>query len=198
MGKRSEKRGGFWSEWNDGDNSKKEQGPSHRRGRRGRARSERGQQWRQHFNNYMGAYPEDHWLFSGRRFRPWHGGRAGFNPFVANLMSMGGGLLPVLVLQLIAEEPRYGNEVMKLIRKRTAGQWAANPGAIYPLLTQLEEEGFIAGEWEDSRKRTMRIYQITPEGEEELTRLKEIIRPKLSEAISVLQEFEEGLNGTAG
>ena len=112
-------------------------------------------------------------------------------------MSLGGGLLPVLVLQLIAEEPRYGNEVMKLIRERTAGQWTANPGAIYPLLTQLEEEGFISGDWEDTRKRTMRIYQITPEGEEELARLKDIIRPKLSEAISVLQEFEKGLNGTA-
>lgn len=192
-----EKRGKFWNEWKDWNNSEEEHGPPHRRGRRGRGRNERGQQWRQHFNNYMGAYPEDHWLFSGRRFRPWHGGRARFNPFVANLMSMGGGLLPVLVLQLIAEEPRYGNEVMKLIRERTAGQWTANPGAIYPLLTQLEEEGFISGDWEDTRKRTMRIYQITPEGEEELARLKDIIRPKLSEAISVLQEFEKGLNGTA-
>ena len=111
-------------------------------------------------------------------------------------MSMGGGLLPILVLQLIAEEPRYGNEVMKLIRKRTAGQWVANPGAIYPLLTELEEEGLIAGEWENERKRTMRIYQITPQGEEELTKLKEIIRPKLSEAISMLQVLEAGLNGT--
>jgi DNA-binding PadR family transcriptional regulator len=109
-------------------------------------------------------------------------------------MSMGGGLLPVLVLQLIADEPRYGNELMKLIRKRTAGQWVANPGAIYPLLTQLEEEGFISGEWDDERKRTTRMYEITPAGEEELGRLKEIIRPKLSEAIEVLQDLEEGLN----
>jgi DNA-binding PadR family transcriptional regulator len=144
----------------------------------------------------MGAYPEDHWLFGGRRFRPWHHGRANFNPFVANLMSMGGGLLPILVLQLIAEEPRYGNEVMKLIRKRTAGQWVANPGAIYPLLTELEEEGLIAGEWEDERKRTRRIYQITSQGEEELAKLKEIIKPKLSEAINMLQVLEAGLNGT--
>lgn len=186
--------GRFWSEWDDGDDPDEQRGPN--RGRRGFARGERGQHWRQHFNNYMGAYPEDHWLFSGRRFRPWHHGRANFNPFVANLMSMGGGLLPILVLQLIAEEPRYGNEVMKLIRKRTAGQWVANPGAIYPLLTELEEEGLIAGEWENERKRTMRIYQITPQGEEELTKLKEIIRPKLSEAISMLQVLEAGLNGT--
>ena len=110
-------------------------------------------------------------------------------------MSMGGGLLPVLVLQLIAEEPRYGNEVMKLIRERTAGQWVANPGAIYPLLTQLEQERLITGEWEDERKRTTRIYQITPQGEDELARLKEIIKPKLAEAIGMLQDLEQGLNG---
>jgi DNA-binding PadR family transcriptional regulator len=142
----------------------------------------------------MGHYPEDHWLFGGRRFRPWHEGRANFNPFVANLMSMGGGLLPVLVLQLIAEEPRYGNELMKLIRRRTGDQWIANPGAIYPLLTQLEAEGHISGEWEDPVKRRTRVYKITPDGEKELSRLTDIIRPKLSEAVRVLQELEAGLN----
>jgi PadR family transcriptional regulator PadR len=180
----------FWAEWDDS-----EELPSARRGRHRRVRGERAQQWREHFNDHMGTYPEEHWLFSGRRFRPWHRGRPDFNPFVANLMSLGGGLLPVLVLQLIAEEPRYGNEVMKLIRKRTARQWVANPGAIYPLLTELEEQGLIEGEWEDARKRTMRNYQITPSGKIELARLKEIIKPKLSEAIEVLQDLEKELNG---
>ncbi|MFN2138766.1 MAG: hypothetical protein ACK2UK_22610, partial [Candidatus Promineifilaceae bacterium] len=95
----------FWRSWEDED---EELGPApHRRRGRRWARTERGQQWRQHFNRFTGVYPEDHWLFGGRRFRPWHHGRPGFNPFVANLMSMGGGLLPVLVLALIDEEPRY-------------------------------------------------------------------------------------------
>jgi DNA-binding PadR family transcriptional regulator len=181
----------FWADWEDADEA-----PSPRRGRRGKPRGERAQQWREHFNDHMGTYPEDHWLFSGRRFRPWHRGRPDFNPFVANIMSLGGGLLPVLVLQLIAQEPRYGNEVMKLIRQRTARQWVANPGAIYPLLTELEEQGLIQGEWGDERKRTTRIYQITPAGENELARLKEIIKPKLSEAIEVLQDLEKELNGS--
>lgn len=193
MNKGFGKGAGFWAEWETPDD---EQGP--RRGRRRWARSERGEHWRQHFNNYMGEYPEDHWLFGGRRFRPWHRGRAGFNPFVANLMSMGGGLLPVLVLQMIAEEPRYGNEITKLIRQRTGGQWMANPGAMYPLLTQLEEEGFITGEWEDPRKRTMRVYSITPQGKLELARLIEIVRPKISEMITVLTGIEEGMSATTG
>ena len=190
----TKKSGGFWTEWDNWDDDEEPQGPRRRRGFR--ARGERGQQWRQHFNSYMGAFPEEHWLFSGRRFQPWHRGRADFNPFVANLMSLGGGLLPVLVMQFIADEPRYGNEIMKLIRQQRAGQWKANPGAIYPLLTQMEEQGYIQGEWEDSRKRTTRIYKITAEGEKELARLKEIIKPKLSEAITILQDLEKELNGS--
>lgn len=182
----------FWAGWEDLEDDEERPAPP----RRGRGRKARSEHWRQYFNSYMGANPEEHWLFGGRRFRPWHHGRSGFNPFVANVMSMGGGLLPVLVLQLIADEPRYGNEIMQLIRQRTAGQWVANPGAIYPLLTQMEGEGFITGEWDDPRKRTTRVYQITPEGEVELTRLKEIVQPKLSEAIMVLQDIENSLNGT--
>jgi PadR family transcriptional regulator PadR len=181
------KQSDFWQDWDESETPHK--------ATRGRRR-ERAQQWRHHFNNQMGTYPEEHWLFGGRRFQPWHRGKANFNPFVANVMSMGGGLLPVLVLQLIAEEPCYGNEVMKLIRKRTSGHWLANPGAIYPLLTQLEEEGFITGAWEDKQKRTTRIYQITLQGEQELARLKEVIKPKLSEAVSILQEIEQSLNNT--
>ena len=183
---------GFWPEWD----SQEEQNPRRRGGRRW-ARSERGQRWRQHFHDYVGTFPEEHWLFSGRRFRPWHHGRADFNPFVANLMSMGGGLLPVMVLKLIAEEPRYGNEITTLIRERTGGHWMGNPGAIYPLLTQLEEEGLVEGEWEDARKRTMRIYRLTPLGEQELDHLTAIIRPKLLEAVTVLQNLNQGLDKPA-
>lgn len=181
---------GFWSDWYAQDSPESEAGRHHRRRRRG----DRSERWRRHFHDHAGAYPEEHWLFGGRRFSPWHHGRPGFNPFVANVMSLGGGLLPVLVLQIISEQPRYGNEVMKLLRERTAGQWVSNPGAIYPLLTQLEEEGLINGKWADDRKRTMRIYRITPRGEEELARLKEIVQPKLSEAVGVLQEIERSLN----
>ena len=173
----------FWKDWDDS-------GPR-RRGRK--FRGEYAQQWRQHFNTHMGTYPEDHWLFGGRRFRPWHHGRASFNPFVANVLSLGGGLLPVLVLQLIAEEPRYGNEIMTMIAGRTGGQWVANPGAIYPLLNELEEQGLISGSWDDPRKRTTRIYEITPLGQEELERLTAIIQPKLAEAVTVLGGIEQWL-----
>jgi len=154
--------------------------------------------WNEFFFGFMGASPEEHWFFGGRRFSPWHQGMDTFNPFVASLLSKGGGLLPLLVMQLVAQKPRYGNEIMEIIAERTGGQWVSNPGAIYPLLTQLEEQGLVEGLWEDPQKRTIRIYSLTEDGVQELARLKAIVRPKLAEAIEVLQKFEGDLNDDAG
>lgn len=142
--------------------------------------------WRQFFFQFFGVWPENHWIFGGRRFGPWQQGMDSFNPFVATLLSKGGGLLPLYVLHLVSQQPRYGNEIMDILAERTNGQWVSNPGAIYPLLTQLEEEGFIQGEWADPAKRTVRTYTITVSGQLELNRLKEIVGPKLEETIQVL------------
>ncbi len=145
--------------------------------------------WRDFFRQTFGVWPEEHWIVGGRRFSPWHQGVDAFNPFVATLLSKGGGLLPLYVLHLIFQKPRYGNEIMELMSKRTNGQWVSNPGAIYPLLGQLEKEGFIEGKWEDPDKRTIRIYHITPAGQAEVHRIIMIVIPKLTETVQVLQEF---------
>jgi len=154
--------------------------------------------WREFFHKTFGNWPEEHWVFGGRRFSPWHQGIDSFNPFVASLLSKGGGLLPLYVLHLVAQKPRYGNEIMDLLAERTNGQWVSNPGAIYPLLTLLEREGFIKGEWEDPDKRTVRIYTITRPGQEEVTRITTIVAPKVEETIRVLQEFLQDLQNPGG
>lgn len=149
--------------------------------------------WREMFAQFLGQPPEQHWMFGGRRFKPWQMGEAFFNPFVAIVLSKGGGLLPLYVLHLLDQQPRYGNELMSMIEKRTAGGWATNPGAIYPLLDDLEEQRLIAGEWADPDKRTVRRYTITDAGRDELDRLKAVMRPKLREALEVLKDMLEDL-----
>lgn len=149
--------------------------------------------WQEHFYEFMGTRPEEHWAFGGRRFTPWHQGEDTFNPFVAGLLSKGGGLLPIYVLHLLEQGPRYANEIMDLIIERTGGGWSANPGAMYPLMTLLENNGLVEGEWGDPRKRTVRVYQLTREGYRELERLKAIVRPKLKEAIAVLNTLVSDL-----
>jgi DNA-binding PadR family transcriptional regulator len=152
--------------------------------------------WRDFFHTFTGEWPEQHWAFGGRRFHPWHQGDVSFNPFVANLFSQGGGLLPLIVLHLLREKPRYGNELMSLITEKTAGQWAANPGAIYPLMTELENRGLVEGEWDDPRKRNVRIYHLTDRGQREMDRVKAIVLPKLDEAVEVLQTLANDLNNS--
>ena len=182
----------FWCEWRD-------ERHHHGHGREipaGQALSPKEMEaWREFFHKTFGNWPEEHWIFGGRRFSPWHQGMDSFNPFVANLLSKGGGLLPLYVLHLVAQKPRYGNEIMDLLAGRTNGQWVSNPGAIYPLLTLLERESFISGEWEDPEKRTIRVYTITQAGQEEVIRIKTIVLPKIEETISVLQELAKDLQG---
>jgi DNA-binding PadR family transcriptional regulator len=181
-------RGGrnFWSDWHD---------ERHHHGHGGdiplgQALSPKEMEaWREFFHQSFGTWPEDHWIFGGRRFSPWHQGMETFNPFVATLLSKGGGLLPLYVLHLISQKPRYGNEIMDQLAERTNGQWVSNPGAIYPLLNLLEKEGFIDGKWEDPDKRTVRIYTIAPLGQAEVSRIEMIVMPKLTETLQVLQDL---------
>ncbi|HLY06711.1 MAG TPA: PadR family transcriptional regulator [Rhizomicrobium sp.] len=64
-------------------------------------------------------------------------------------------------MALIAEEPRHGYELIKLIEERSGGSYGPSPGVIYPTLAWLEDMGYARIETEDSgRKR----YSITREG----------------------------------
>ena len=190
--RRDHRTGGrnFWNEWRD-------ERHHHWHGEpipTGQALSPKEMEaWREFFHQTFGNWPEEHWIFGGRRFSPWHQGIDSFNPFIATLLSKGGGLLPLYVLHLISQQPRYGNEIMDLLAERTNGQWVSNPGAIYPLLTELEKEGFVEGQWEDPDKRTIRIYTITPNGKAEVSRIGMIVIPKLTETVQVLQALTENL-----
>jgi DNA-binding PadR family transcriptional regulator len=71
------------------------------------------------------------------------------------------GELRLVVLALIAEQPRHGYEIIKAIEERTAGTYSPSPGVIYPTLTMLEELGHATVAEQAGKK----LYAITPEGE---------------------------------
>jgi DNA-binding PadR family transcriptional regulator len=150
--------------------------------------------WREHWEKSFGKDWQRHWVFGGRRFRHWVEGEE-TNPFVAAILSRGGGLLALYVLHLLAEQPRHGNDVMRQIEQRTMGSWSSNPGAIYPLLSSMEANGLVQSQWEDPDKRTRRIYQLGDEGRQELARLRGALRPKVMEAIEVLHVLYDDLYG---
>lgn len=70
------------------------------------------------------------------------------------------GDLRLLALALIAEQPRHGYEIIKLLEEKTAGWYSPSPGIVYPTMTYLEEAGYVTAEAQGSR----RLYTITDEG----------------------------------
>jgi DNA-binding PadR family transcriptional regulator len=70
------------------------------------------------------------------------------------------GDLRLIMLALIAEAPRHGYEIIKLIEEKTEGAYSPSPGIVYPTLTYLEETGYVTAQAEGAKK----LYSITPEG----------------------------------
>jgi len=68
------------------------------------------------------------------------------------------------ILHLLQEKSYYGNKIKDEIKKRLDGKWEPSPGMIYPLLREMEKEGYIVGWWEEPEKRSIKRYKITDEG----------------------------------
>jgi len=56
------------------------------------------------------------------------------------------------ILLLLAEEPKHGYQLMQDIAERTGGAWRPSPGAVYPTITMLEDEGYVAVSRDGSRQ----------------------------------------------
>jgi len=76
----------------------------------------------------------------GRRRRDWKDGRG---PRQRRGRMFAQGELRLALLALINEQPRHGYELIKEIEEATGGTYAPSPGAVYPTLQMLEEEGLI-------------------------------------------------------
>jgi DNA-binding PadR family transcriptional regulator len=72
------------------------------------------------------------------------------------------------VLGLIAEKPRSGYDVKRIVDRSIRHFWAASYGQIYPELKRLEQAGWITGDDVPRGGRARRIFRITPAGSEAL------------------------------
>ena len=50
------------------------------------------------------------------------------------------------ILSLLAEKPLNGYQIMQELEQRSRGSWRPSPGAVYPALRQLEDEGLVCAE----------------------------------------------------
>jgi DNA-binding PadR family transcriptional regulator len=91
---------------------------------------------------------------------PWGSGFAGWWPGPPPAAPRGPkasrGDVRSAILALLSEGPRNGYQIMSDIEERTNGGWRPSPGAVYPALSQLADEGLITGE-ESGGSRTFRL-----------------------------------------
>ena len=75
------------------------------------------------------------------------------------------GELRLVLLKLIADQPRHGYDLIRAIEELTHGSYAPSPGVVYPTLTLLQDMEMIEeAETEGARKP----FQITQDGREYL------------------------------
>lgn len=113
-----------------------------------------------------------------------HGGPPGFGGG-GDMMRAGRmlatGDLRLIALALIAEQPRHGYEIIKVLEEKTSGWYAPSPGMVYPTLTFLEEAGYVTGETEGAKK----LYTITEEGRAHLAENRDFVDAVLERLAAV-------------
>ena len=139
--------------------------------------------------------------FSFEELRRWLAGRGGRGPFHFDFdfdfdrsggpgprgrrgrRMFEGGELRLVLLKLIADEPRHGYDLIRAIEELTGGQYAPSPGVVYPTLTLLQDMGFIE---EAPGEGARKPFQVTDEG-----------RAHLEEKSDEVAELIERLEGMA-
>jgi DNA-binding PadR family transcriptional regulator len=76
------------------------------------------------------------------------------------------------ILALLRDGPLNGYQIMSEIEERSAGAWRPSPGAVYPALSQLADEGLIESD-ESGGKRT---FKLTDAGREYVAENPEMAR----------------------
>src|SRR5882672_8829839 len=114
---------------------------------------------------HFGADCDGRWA-AGRGGRGRHGfgwggrhGMGGGDMIRAGRM-LATGDLRLIALALIAEQPRHGYEIIKVMEEKTAGWYSPSPGIVYPTLTYLEEAGYVTAQADGAKK----LYTITDQG----------------------------------
>jgi DNA-binding PadR family transcriptional regulator len=102
----------------------------------------------------------------------------------------GSGELRLVLLKLIADEPRHGYDLIRAIEELTHGDYAPSPGVVYPTLTLLEDMGLIEAQASEGARKK---YAVTEAGRSELAANEE----EVARLMERLERTGEGRRRTA-
>jgi len=113
-----------------------------------------GRGWGRGFGGGLGGWGGDEW-----------GGGGGGRGRGGRRRMFDAGELRLVLLKLIADQPRHGYDLIRAVEELTHGAYAPSPGVVYPTLTMLQDMGLIEeAPGEGSRK----AFQVTSEGRDHL------------------------------
>lgn len=78
------------------------------------------------------------------------------------------GSLDLMILSVLAEEPKYGYLIQKKLKDSSDDQVTLSAGTMYPLLHRLEDDGLIKSRWDSTSGRKRKYYQLTVKGRRRL------------------------------
>jgi DNA-binding PadR family transcriptional regulator len=78
------------------------------------------------------------------------------------------GSLELMVLSVVAAEPKYGYLIQKRLNLASGGKVKIPAGTLYPLLHRLEADNLIRSRWDSSTGRRRKWYEITAKGKKQL------------------------------
>ena len=92
-------------------------------------------------------------------------GGGGRGPRGGRRRMFGSGELRLVLLKLIADEPRHGYDLIRAVEALTQGESAPSPGVVYPTLTMLADMGLIE---EVAAEGSRKAFAATAEGKAHL------------------------------
>jgi DNA-binding PadR family transcriptional regulator len=109
------------------------------------------------------------------------------------------GRLRLYLLKLLAEGPKHGYELIRLLENRFLGLYAPSAGTIYPRLQRMEAEGLVTHTAAGGRK----VYEITEAGRaelrqraDELADLETEIHASVADLTTLAGEIEQQVSGS--
>jgi DNA-binding PadR family transcriptional regulator len=109
------------------------------------------------------------------------------------------GRLRLYLLKLLAEGPKHGYELIRLLENRFLGLYAPSAGTIYPRLQRMQAEGLVTHTAAGGRK----TYEITDAGREELRQragelagLEAEIHASVADLSSLASEIQDEVRGS--
>ena len=76
----------------------------------------------------------------------------------------------------IARKPMRGYDLIKEIETKTEGAWRPGPGAVYPVLRKLVNQGYITAQKETKGGSSHVLYEMTPAGLESIANAKKMMK----------------------